>query len=126
MEAAVAGLLLRHRVEDELPQPPPSDRRTREEKHIETLSQRSRKLREALASLPERKGAKGQDLKVNLTDPDSATMRTSHGTVQGYRGRDKVNAQWTLFCLVHNLQKLQPRIVQRQHNAAPKRQQEGR
>ena len=85
MEAAVAGLLLRHRVEDELPQPPPPDRRTREKKHIETLSQRSRKLREALASLPERKGAKGQD-KVNLTDPDSATMRTSHGTVQGYTG----------------------------------------
>jgi hypothetical protein len=68
--------------------------------------------------------------KSNLTDNESAKMKTAHGVIQGWRlgivepvfanighahglrrfslrGKAKVNTQWLLYCLVHNIGKLQ-------------------
>jgi len=91
MEDALAQIMARHRKEDESPDPPP-DRRKRERQQIETLKKRSQKLREALATLEPRTNAAGKELKTNLTDPDSATMKSSHGTIQGYTGVATVDA----------------------------------
>ena len=44
------------------------------------------KLRSALANTSERLGAKGKPIKRNLTDADSATLKSSRGVLQGYIG----------------------------------------
>ncbi|MDQ6645682.1 MAG: transposase [Pseudomonadota bacterium] len=43
-------------------------------------------MRSALATTIERLGAKGTPIKRNLTDPESATLKSGHGLVQGYMG----------------------------------------
>jgi transposase len=83
MERAVEYLLSRHRSQDASEQD--NDLRTRELRQIETLTRNSRKLREWLASNPDdRKGLSGKPVQSNLTDPDSAKMKTAHGVIQGY------------------------------------------
>jgi len=79
----------------------------------------------------DRQGSRGSIRKSNRTDHDSAKMATSKGVIQGYgqrfatvepvfvnlrankrlnrltlRGRQKVDTQWKLYCLVHNIEKL--------------------
>ena len=58
----------------------------REQQQIETLSRNSQKIRTALADFKPRLNRKGEELQANLTDPESAVMKTSHGVVQGYTG----------------------------------------
>lgn len=65
----------------------------RERQQIETLSRNSQKIRSALADFKPRLNRKGEELKSNLTDPDSAVMKTSHGVVQGYTGVAAVDAK---------------------------------
>ncbi|WP_428311772.1 transposase [Hydrocarboniphaga sp.] len=65
----------------------------REQQQIETLTRNSNKLREWLAAHPEKTNRKGEPLKSNITDNDSATMKTSHGVVQGYTGVAAVDAK---------------------------------
>ncbi len=84
MEKAMAYLLDTHRRQDAGQN---EDTLTvRERQQIETLSRNSQKIRTALADFKPRLNRKGEELKSNLTDPDSATMKTSHGVVQGYTG----------------------------------------
>jgi transposase len=66
---------------------------TRERQQIETLTRNSRKIRDWLAVSPEKTNRKGEPLKSNITDNDSATMKTSHGVVQGYTGVAAVDAK---------------------------------
>lgn len=84
MEKAVAYMLDTHRCQD-------AGRNKdalvlRERQQIETLTRNSRKIRAALVDFKPRLNKRGEELKSNLTDPDSATMKTSHGVVQGYTG----------------------------------------
>jgi len=65
----------------------------REQQQIETLRRNSSKIREWLAVSSEKTNRKGEPLKSNLTDNDSATMKTSHGVVQGYTGVATVDAK---------------------------------
>lgn len=65
----------------------------RERRQIETLTKNSQKIREWLDQHPERTNRKGQPLKANLTDPESATMKSSHGVIQGYTGTAAVDAK---------------------------------
>lgn len=65
----------------------------REQQQIETLTRNSRKIREWLAVSPEKTNRRGEPLKSNITDNDSATMKTSHGVVQGYTGVAAVDAK---------------------------------
>ena len=65
----------------------------REQQQIETLTKNSAKIREWLAVYPEKTNRRGEPLKSNLTDNDSATMKTSHGVVQRYTGVAAVDAQ---------------------------------
>lgn len=91
MEKAVAYLLDAHRRQDAGQN---VDALTsREQQQIETLTRNSRKVREWLAVMPEKINRRGEPLKSNLTDNDSATMKTSHGVVQGYTGVAAVDAK---------------------------------
>ncbi len=84
MEKAMAYLLDAHRRQDAGQN---EDTLTaRERQQIETLSRNRQKIRSALADFKPRLNRKGEELKSNLTDPDSATMKTGHGVVQGYTG----------------------------------------
>lgn len=65
----------------------------RERQQIETLTKNSQKLRDWLGCNPERTNRKGQPLKSNITDPDSATMKGSHGVIQGYTGTAAVDGK---------------------------------
>lgn len=91
IERAIAHMLDTHRRQDAGQN---IDALTqREQQQIETLSRSSRKIREWLATSPEKTNRKGEPLKSNLTDNGSATMKTSHGVVQGYTGVAAVDAK---------------------------------
>lgn len=85
METAVDYLVARHRAQDV--KSGDEDQRAREQRQIETLKQASGKLRGWLQSNPQdRKGISGKPVQSNLTDPDSAKMKSAHGVIQGYTG----------------------------------------
>ncbi len=91
MERAIAHMLDTHRRQDAGQN---VDALTqREQQQIETLTRNSRKIREWLAVSPEKTNRRGEPLKSNITDNDSATMKTSHGVVQGYTGVAAVDAK---------------------------------
>lgn len=97
MENAIAHILDTHRRQDAGQN---LDTLTqREQQQIDTLTKNSRKIRDWLAVSPEKTNRRGEPLKSNLTDNESATMKTSHGVVQGYTGVAAVDA--TAQVVVH-------------------------
>ena len=85
LEAAVQGMLARHRAEDERGIEP--DLATKEKKRIERLKRDAAQIRKWLAEHPDdRRGSKGSVRKSNRTDNDSAKMATGKGVIQGYTG----------------------------------------
>lgn len=92
MEKAVEYLVSQHRGQDS--QAAEDDRRVREENQIETLKAASGKLRQWLRSgVEDRKGLAGKPVKSNLTDNDSALMKSAHGVIQGYTAVGAVDAR---------------------------------
>ena len=59
---------------------------------IEALRKEAARTREFLAASPKRLNRKGQELKTNVTDPDSAKMATSKGVMQGYAAQAAVDS----------------------------------
>lgn len=85
IDRAVRFLLGKHREEDKRGVAEPNVRQ-REEQQKETLRQASRKIKDFLARNDDRIGRSGKVVQSNITDPDSAKMKTSHGVIQGYTG----------------------------------------
>ncbi len=92
IDRAVRYLLKRHREEDRQDTPEPS-RRQREEQQVEKLQAASRKIKDFLNENEERIGRSGKEVQSNITDNDSAKMKTSHGVIQGYTGVAAVDAK---------------------------------
>jgi len=84
LERAIRVMMKRHREADE--QELEAAVREDEEQYLETLRRRVRKLKAFLATAPENRGPKGTLRQSNVTDRESAKMKTSHGVVQGYTG----------------------------------------
>jgi transposase len=84
IDRAVRRMLQRHRDQDTAEQHP--DIYEREQEQIRKLRASSRKIKQFLESEPERKGVSGKPVKSNITDNQSAKMKTSHGVIQGYTG----------------------------------------
>jgi transposase len=59
---------------------------------IEALRKEAARTREFLVSSPPRKNRKGQELKTNVTDSESAKMATSKGVIQGYAAQAAVDS----------------------------------
>jgi hypothetical protein len=59
---------------------------------MEDLRKEAARTREFLASHAPRTNRKGQELKTNVTDPDSAKMATSKGVIQGYAAQAAVDS----------------------------------
>jgi transposase len=84
MEEAIRHIVRRHREVD--------DRETeravveQEEQYVETLRKKVKKIRAWLRENEDKPGKSGKALKSNITDNESAKMKTSHGVIQGYDG----------------------------------------
>ncbi|MFC1603302.1 IS1182 family transposase [Pseudomonadota bacterium] len=67
--------------------------KTRELEQIETLENNANKIEAFLKNNEKRIGRRGKEVKSNVTDNESAKMKTSHGTIQGYTGIATVDEQ---------------------------------
>jgi transposase len=59
---------------------------SKEKKSIQSLKARAAKIQEWLNLNDAKTGARGTEIKSNITDNESAKMSTGHGVVQGYNG----------------------------------------
>jgi len=84
IDRAVRRMLQRHREQDSADQQPAIHER--EVKQIKKLRAVSRKLKQFLKTEAIRTGVSGREVKSNITDNESAKMKTSHGVIQGYTG----------------------------------------
>jgi transposase len=91
IDRAVRRMLTRHREQDLSEQT--EDIQLREQEQIKKLRAVSRKIKHFLETESERKGVSGRAVKSNITDNDSAKMRTSHGVIQGYTGVATVDSR---------------------------------
>jgi transposase len=85
IDRAVRRMLQRHRDQDNAERTS-AEIREGEAEQIQKLRAVSRKIQRFLATEAPRKGSSGDEVKSNITDPESAKMKTSHGVIQGYTG----------------------------------------
>jgi transposase len=125
IDRAVRRILSKHRDADQQEQDP--DIVERERRQIKKLRAVSKKIKGFLADNTPRQGVTGKEIKSNITDNDSAKMKTSHGVIQGYTGVAAVDSRHQVVLHAeafgqgqeHGL--LEPMIegVREQFNAAP-------
>jgi hypothetical protein len=82
LERASKRIVERHQAQDGLGE----EQLAHDVKQKDKLDKSADKITEFLASHEEKIGSKGKPVKSNITDPDSAKMTTSKGTIQGYNG----------------------------------------
>lgn len=84
MEQAVRQIIKRHREVDAKEK----DKGTveQEERYVETIRKKANKIKDWLKENDDKPGKTGKPVKSNITDNESAKMRTSHGVIQGYNG----------------------------------------
>jgi hypothetical protein len=80
MEKAIKQIIGRHKETDIKNIP------SQEEKYITTLTENIKKIHTWLKENDDKPGKRGNPIKSNITDNDSAKMKTSHGVIQGYDG----------------------------------------
>lgn len=93
IDRAVRRMLAKHREEDAAGQVNDHTRRAVEERRIQSLREASAKIKKHLRTSTDRRGLSGKVVQGNITDNESAKMRTSHGTIQGYNGVAAVDAR---------------------------------
>jgi transposase len=79
MERAIRTIMARHKETDE--------------QYITTLAENAKKIRTWLAEHDDKPGKTGKPIKSNITDNESAKMKTSKGVIQGYDGIAMVDAK---------------------------------
>ncbi len=92
IDRAVRHMLDKHRDEDSKGENDISIRK-REKKQIETLLKASDKIDRFLNENDERLGYSGKEVQSNITDNESAKMKTSNGVIQGYVGISAVDSK---------------------------------
>ena len=96
LEAKVKQLLEEHVQEDQgdakRPGPRGSDQTTRE-KQAQRLQKQAERLERWLKENQAKYGTTKKEISSNVTDNDSAKMRTSHGLVQGYNSQALIDAK---------------------------------
>ena len=107
-------IIERHQCQDNLSE----ELITQDLKQKEKLDKSIEKIAEFLATHQEKTGSKGKPVKSNITDPDSAKMTTSKGTIQGYNGiainddKHQIILQAQVWGSVGEQQTLQPAVTQ--------------
>lgn len=84
MEKAVRQIIKRHREMDVTE----ANREVveQEAQYVETIKKKVKKIKEWLKENDDKPGKTGKPIKSNITDNESAKMKTSHGVIQGYDG----------------------------------------
>lgn len=91
MEKAIESMVKRHYVSDHNQTEEAIS--ARDEKYVETLRKRLAKIRNWLDDNDDKPGKTGKPRKSNITDNDSAKMKTSKGVIQGYDGVTAVDSK---------------------------------
>lgn len=91
LQRAVRRMLKTHRERDVQEATPALEEK--EQQYRATLQRQIKKLKGWLAVNAERLGQTGKPVKSNLTDNQSAKMKTSHGVIQGYDGVAAVDSK---------------------------------
>ena len=89
LDKAAAKIIAAHQAQDEHGH---IDLDAQRQCRIAELRREAQATRDFIACAPKRLNAKGQELKTNLTDPDSAKMATSKGVIQGYAAQAAVDS----------------------------------
>jgi len=92
IDRAVRRMLKRHKEEDSQQINEPEIRR-KDEAQIKKLKAISKKIKKHLTTTDEKLGCRGTPIKSNITDNESAKMKTSHGVIQGYVGVSAVDSK---------------------------------
>ncbi len=91
IDRAVRRMLKRHQEQDMAERQPEIHEREREQ--IRKLRAASRKIKRFIETEHERTGVSGRVIKSNITDNESAKMKTGHGVIQGYTGVAAVDSK---------------------------------
>jgi transposase len=91
LDKAAQKILQRHQEQDEAKADNPIQAKAAAQR--EKLTREAQRMREFVQSTPPRLNAKGQELKSNVTDPQSAKMATNKGVIQGYAAQAAVDAK---------------------------------
>ncbi len=91
MEKAIRQIITRHREMDQTE----TDKTIieKEKQYAETLRAKVKKIKTWLAENDDKPGSGRKPRKSNITDNESATMKTSHGVIQGYNGVAMVDSK---------------------------------
>jgi hypothetical protein len=91
MERPIRYLVGRHRELDEAQCD--SSLVEREQQQLKTLREKVKKIKRWLQDNDDKPGKSGKPRKSNLTDNESAKMKSAHGVIQGYDGVAAVDAK---------------------------------
>ena len=94
LEAKVRELLKEHVREDNRDDPPsgPGGGRDRE-RQVQRLQKQAQRIGEWLQANDPKYGTTGKEISSNLTDNDSAKMKTAHGVIQGYNSQALIDGK---------------------------------
>lgn len=94
LDRAVRRIVSLHRRTDRKEERKPNaEVESRQRQQVKKLRKVSRKLKHFLATHDEKIGTSGKPIKSNVTDNESAKMKTSRGVIQGYIGVAGVDAK---------------------------------
>jgi transposase len=91
VERAIRRILKKHRETDI--EEKDMDVVEKEKQYIQTLRRQVKKISKWLDDNDDKPGKTGKPRKSNITDNDSAKMKTSHGVIQGYDGVAAVDSK---------------------------------
>jgi transposase len=94
LEAKVKELLAEHVQEDDRDDPPSGPGGGRDREHqVQRLQKQAERLEKWLADNDPKYGTTGKEISSNLTDNESAKMKTSHGVIQGYNSQALIDGR---------------------------------
>ncbi|MHC4756771.1 MAG: transposase, partial [Planctomycetota bacterium] len=84
LERAIGRIVKKHREQDDVASN--ADVVSQEKQYVKTLRSKVKKLKAFLKDNDDKMGKRGTPIQSNITDNESAKMKTSHGVIQGYNG----------------------------------------
>ena len=90
LDKAADKILALHQAQDKAGAQEPLE--AKRQARVEALREEAARTRAFVAQSPKRLNSKGQELKSNITDPDSAKMATSKGVIQGFAAQAAVDS----------------------------------
>ena len=110
MEKAIRQIITKHKERDKTESD--SAVREKEEQYVATLT-KVKKIKDWLAENDDKPGSsRNGPRKSNITDNESATMKTSHGVIQGYNGVAMVDSKHQIVVHAEATGDSEPAILQ--------------